>query len=365
MPVHAEAGKPLYVVARDAIRSAIDDGLFEPGQRMPSTANISRQMKVSLVTAHRALGELVGDGLLNRQQGRGTFVRRSVGAETQTVRAAGRVGLVVHKESSLADHFHGQVLEGVRQAARAAHLDLMLLRFGDDLRRECDGFLWVNPLPGEVAEMRRRSGNRPCVIAGAKVPPELAETVAAVDADNRGLAETATKHLLDLGHRRLGYVGGGAHDDAASNARDRRLGFNTACAKRSVSVCPCNTLDAKAWRLEPSERQRLVEMLRGDERPTAIFAAGYYYALDVYTAASEAGLSLPGDLSVVGVDDPPSAAHLSPPLTTMRQPLVRLGHAAVAALVKQLSGEAVDHTISRRRSLFAELIIRGSTGPAA
>ena len=101
-------------------------------------------------------------------------------------------------------------------------------------------------------------------------------------------------------------------------------------------------------------------MLLAPDRPTALFAAGYYYALDVYAAALEAGLTIPEDLSLLGVDDPPSAAHLSPPLTTLRQPLVELGRMAARGLFDIIAGEA---SLPCRTTLRAELIERASVSP--
>ena len=99
-------------------------------------------------------------------------------------------------------------------------------------------------------------------------------------------------------------------------------------------------------------------MLTNGQRPTAIFAGGYYFALDVYAAVTAAGLRLPNSLSVIAVDDPPSASHLTPPLTTVRQPLIELGRAALTALFERISGA------SRRldtRQLQGELVVRQST----
>jgi LacI family transcriptional regulator len=104
----------------------------------------------------------------------------------------------------------------------------------------------------------------------------------------------------------------------------------------------------------------LIRLLSGPARPTAIFAAGYYFALDVYGAAGTVGLRVPEDVSVIGVDDPPSAAHLSPPMTTLRQPLVQLGHAAVTMLCEQIQQ---NNGNGGSRTLCAELVVRRSTGP--
>src|SRR5258706_6117132 len=72
-PVVAQPGQPLYQTVKQTVREAIDSGLFRPGQQMPSTKELSEKLSVSLVTAHRALQELVVAGVLQRTQGKGTF----------------------------------------------------------------------------------------------------------------------------------------------------------------------------------------------------------------------------------------------------------------------------------------------------
>jgi LacI family transcriptional regulator len=119
-------------------------------------------------------------------------------------------------------------------------------------------------------------------------------------------------------------------------------------------------LKGEGWRLSERHRTELIRLLSGPNRPTAIFAAGYYFALDVYAAAQTVGLRIGETLSVVGVDDPPSAAFLSPPLTTLRQPLIQLGHSAVTALVDRCRSDAAPF---ENRTLQAELVIRRSSGP--
>src|SRR4051794_30865268 len=113
-PVKSQPGRPLYLAVRDAVREAIDAGVFRPGEQIPSTKRLSQTLAVSLVTAHRALQELVSSGVLERSQGRGTFVHQRYGDRTIS---GARVGLVLHADASLADLYHSQILEGIRQAA--------------------------------------------------------------------------------------------------------------------------------------------------------------------------------------------------------------------------------------------------------
>jgi DNA-binding LacI/PurR family transcriptional regulator len=352
--VVSQPGRPLYLTVKDAVREAIDAGMFRPGEQMPSTKDLSERLSVSLVTAHRALQELVASGILQRSQGKGTFVHERY-LEQRSAVSTCRVGLVFHSDCSLADYYHNQILEGVRQAAQHLAVDLVLLRFGEDLRRECNSYLYVNPLPREIETVAAQTNRRtPLLVVGAR---SHLKNVSSIDADNRDLARQAVDHLASLGHTRIGYIGSA---DDSTNSRDRLAGFVEACESREIS-CRCqNVIKSASWQLGEAERMAMIRMLSSPERPTAIFAAGYYFALDVYGAAATVGLRLPEDLSIVGVDDPPSAAHLSPALTTLRQPLVQLGHAAVTALCEHVSNS---HTALKSRTLKAELVIRRSSAP--
>jgi DNA-binding LacI/PurR family transcriptional regulator len=356
-PVIPQAGKPLYLTVKDAVREAISKGVFSPGEQMPSTKELSEQLSVSLVTAHRALQELVTAGILQRSQGKGTFVHQRY-LDREKNLSVTRLGLVFHREASVADFYHSQILEGVRQAAQQLNVDLVLLRFGEDVRNECNGYLFVNPLPSEVDGIVNASGrNQPILIVGAR--HGTSKRIACIDVDNVDLASEAVNHLAGLGHARLAYVGGA---DQLSNSRDRWEGFRAGCESRGMAARPEFVIKGESWRLDERERNALIRALTGPNRPTAVFAAGYYFALDVYAAASTSGLRIPEDLSVVGVDDPPSAALLAPPMTTLRQPLVQLGHAAVTALFERIRNEAAN---PQSRTLRAELVIRRSSAAAA
>jgi LacI family transcriptional regulator len=352
-PVQPQPGKPLYLAAKERIREAIDAGAFHPGEQMPSTKDLSDQLEISLVTAHRALQELVNAGVLQRSQGKGTFVHQAYLEGKRTVSEC-RVGLVIQPEASLIDTYHGQVVEGIRQAAHAMNVDLLLLRFDEDLRKECNGFLYVNPLAPELDALTGPAKRRcPIVVVGARVE---SPAVASLDVDNVQLARQALAHLIAQGHTSIGYVGG---PDELSHCRDRWKGYLDALAERQLSPKPQWVLKGAHWRLDERERTELVRLLGAPNRPTAIFAAGYSYALDVYAAAQTNGLRIGEALSVVGVDDPQSAAHLAPPLTTMRQPLMQLGHSALTTLIERIRQ---DGGRGDRCLLQAELVIRRSTG---
>lgn len=357
-PITAEQGTPLYVLAREAIKDAVDAGRLQPGAQLPSTKALSEQLGVSLVTVHRALQELVAAGVLRRGQGRGTFVHERYN-ERRDAATGTRLGIVFHGECSLADSFHGQLFEGVRQEATDRGIDLVLLRFGEDWRRECSGYLYVNPLPGQLDQpprfmtRSRSSGSQqePVVVLGARFDRP---GVGWIDTDNVEIGRIAARHLAERGARSLVYLGDGSD---LSNSRDRWMGFTSACAQAGLPFDPAeDAIRVADWRLNDEAERRLRERL-ATESDVAVFAAGYYFALGVYKVAAELGLRVGDDVAVLGVDDPPSAAYLSPGLSTVAQPLIDVGRQAVSALmdVIQQPGEP------SRRTLAPELKVREST----
>ena len=327
-PVTPQPGKSLYLVARDRLREAIDAGLYAPGQQMPSTKELSEKLAVSLVTAHRALQELVNAGILERSQGKGTFVHRAYAEGKKSVSDL-RIAVLLHREASLADFVHNQIVEGIRQGAQATDCDLIFPRYEDDVRKEWQGVIMVSPRAGDVQSVLAKRRTR-LVIAG---PPIDSPEHCAISVDNVQLARQAVGHLTGHGHTAVGFIGGA---DSAGVNRDRWLGYVQGLNDRSLTPHPDWVVRSESWHLSERERNDLMRLLSGSNRPTAIFAAGFYYALDIYSAAQTLGLSIGRDLSVIAIDDPPSAAYLSPPLTTVRQPLLRMGHGAITTLVEMI-----------------------------
>ena len=349
-PLEVRPGRPLYRQAQDAIVNAIESGRFRPGDRLPSTKDLSGQLGVSLVTAHRALQELVGSGVLDRTQGRGTFV---IDPALRAV-PRHRLGVVMQPDASMADYYHSILFEGMRQAAEKAHAELSVGRLTHEGRLECDAYLAINPVDANLRELaeRLRPEQRLAVVGARSTHAEIPH----FDVDNADLTRRAVDHLVGLGHRRIAFVGGA---EELSNTRDRHIGFDAALRDLGLDAAACPVIAAAGWQFDDAEREGMNALLRRKDRPTAVFAAGYYLALDVYEAAAAVGLRVPDDLSVVGTDNPGSCAYLSPGLTTMAQPLPELGAAAVEAMVAWLRDPDAAHPDSV--VLPASLVARDST----
>jgi LacI family transcriptional regulator len=174
-----------------------------------------------------------------------------------------------------------------------------------------------------------------------------------VDSDNLAGAVLATRHLIDLGHTRIAFLGG--RPDLESS-RQREEGFRQAMADAGLAVDPA-LVRVGGYRRETAARPA-AELLELEHPPTAVFAANDLSALAVIDVARGRGVDVPNDLSVVGFDDVPEAALSDPPLTTVRQPIQQMGAAAVDLLVRLLAGEQVEPAHVR---LPTRLVRRGST----
>ncbi len=174
-----------------------------------------------------------------------------------------------------------------------------------------------------------------------------------VDADNLGGAVLAVRHLLDLGHRRIGFLSGRA--DLVS-ARLREDGYRHALIEAGVGVDESLVREG-GYRAESATRPAR-ELLDRPDRPTAIFAANDLTAIRTMEVAAQLGLSVPDDLSVVGFDDVPDASQFAIPLTTVAQPLHEMGRRAMELLLDILS----ERDIPQPHVTFdTRLVVRAST----
>ncbi|MGA2493413.1 MAG: LacI family DNA-binding transcriptional regulator [Roseiarcus sp.] len=180
-----------------------------------------------------------------------------------------------------------------------------------------------------------------------------------VASDNRAGAKSATEYLLRLGHRFIACVAG---PKDLPNAQERRMGYEDVALPilRSAGVDPSAYIVSAHFSYDSGYAaiRRLMDVA---PRPTAIFASSDQQAIGALRAAADLGLAVPGDLSIVGFDDIPLANLVMPRLTTVGQPVAKIGVLAMQLLLDLLSGGSVPR---RRRHLLAtSLQIRQSCAP--
>lgn len=172
-----------------------------------------------------------------------------------------------------------------------------------------------------------------------------------VSRDRQGCA-MAAEHLAELGHQRIGYISGNL---AYPSAHERRGGYDQGLSRHGLAIAP--ELDAVGDYSFESGIEAARRILAHPQRPTAIVCANDQMAAGAYHAAYEIGLTIPGDLTIIGFDDADVATRIYPPLTTVRLPTRDMARVAVEGLL--------DPEAARSNLVFeATLLIRGSSGPA-
>lgn len=200
----------------------------------------------------------------------------------------------------------------------------------------------------------------PLVVIGRDFQHKAVDYIAA---DNFTGGFEATQHLIDLGHKRIGFIGATL---AFGKNLKRLQGYLEALSKHDIEVDERLITghkdalsDAPGYSTEEMGYEGMKRLLSLPNRPTAVFARNDFTAIGAMTAIKESGLQIPHDIAIVGFDDIPLATHTSPPLTTVRQPMRIQGQLAAELLLQRIEkGEALPRT---ERILNCELIIREST----
>jgi LacI family transcriptional regulator len=265
--------------------------------------------------------------------------------------------------------FHGplmtyslEIMEGVVTAANDAGVDVVVARTDIAPHRAAQLIREraVNDWQAVIAITTASS--ELSVLSRAHVPTVVIDPIGAPQAEvisvgstNFAGGLTATQHLLDLGHRRIAYIGGTA--SAACN-QARLQGFRGAMEAAGASI-PKQYERNGRFRYEDglAEGAALLEL---PVPPTGIFSANDEMALGILEAARARGIRVPQDLSIVGFDDTEVARVSAPPLTTVAQPLRRMGTVALRTALRLGAGGRVD---SHHVELATELVVRGSTAP--
>ncbi len=285
-------------------------------------------------------------------------------ARSLVTRRTGILGVVIPEAVStlFTDPFFPQFLRGTTEACNAHQQQLMLVLLSDPTGEQemyqrvlrngyLDGVIVASATVGDplIAAMLR--DGIPFVSVGRH--PD--KRVHVVDVDNLGGARVAVEHLLRLGHRRIATIAGPA---GMTSGQDRLEGYRQALESYHVPLD--KRLVVHGDYTEAGGALAMQQLLpRG---PTAVFVASDTMAVGALKWLRQAGRRVPDDIALVGFDDIPVASAVEPRLTTVRQPISRLGALAVDVLVGLLQGPAAAPSSPQRIVLPTELVIRESCG---
>ncbi|MEZ0324912.1 MAG: LacI family DNA-binding transcriptional regulator [Fimbriimonas sp.] len=334
-----------------------------------------RRTTIADVAKHAGVGKVTVSYVLN---GQSRTARISEETEKKVLRCAEELGyrpnalarmLVTQRSDALAvvfqygaffsalSSFTSEAMRGVCAACVESGFDLMLhTKAADDPIHEACA-LMDGRVDG-VLMLRDRDDPAMAEVVAHKFPCVLFFTrsddphVPFVDSDNYAGGRMATSHLLELGHQKIGMVIGPAGSVAAG---DRFNGYRNALESAGIELRPDYVVSGVG--IDPTD---FIKLITREDRPTALFVWSDDDAFICMQTAIELGLSIPEDLSIVGYDSSEACERSKPALTSVRQPVFDMAHAATRLLVSLVRGTPVERT----RIVFPpDLDVRGSTAP--
>ena len=363
-PEETEKPAPLFRRIAEDLRQRVSQGIWQADEALPSRGQLCEEFGTTRVTLDKAIQELVRAGVLHSARGVGTFVARPA-PERAAPKAAPRslrLGVVMERttlktvpEDTWSDNFYfGPLFQGLRDGVAGEAVDMVYAHLPREEYQEfyhtseIDGLLLIAPSREELPMLHELTGKAiPYIAVGlSSTAPEDA-LLACADTDNvRGAAE-AMRHLLGLGHRRIALINLAT---AHGNHYDRLLGYRRAMETAGAPIFPEDLVLCPTYEYQGFE-DRIEDWVIGAKSsgnlPTAIFASDYLMALTTLKVLRRHGLRVPEDISLVSFDDPLSAAHLTPALTTVRQPVYPLGPTRRPATASRLAGRFAS---ARRRN---------------
>jgi DNA-binding LacI/PurR family transcriptional regulator len=263
---------------------------------------------------------------------------------------------------NLTDYTYASIIDGAETEARRHGYFLISVSARDPAdfnvlveqliaSQRTEGLLALNPYIDDRSQ--HLPAGVPTVIVGARARDERSHSVS-LDEANAG--RMATQYLISMGHRRIAHLTGPLEEDCS---QDRQAGYQQALEAAGIAFDPTLVMEGD-W--SATSGHHAVECLLEDGADfTAIFAQNDRIAVGAIRALREAGLQVPGQVSVVGFDDMPLASYFDPPLTTLRQDIFCIGCEAARLLIQaiQQPGRPPQHM-----RLPVELIVRGSSAKA-
>ncbi|MFJ8937820.1 LacI family DNA-binding transcriptional regulator [Streptomyces sp. NPDC102365] len=334
-----------------------------PAAAQPATlAEIAREAGVSAPTVSKVLNGRADVAPSTRTRVEDLLRQHGYRRRRAEASRSPLIDLVFHELESA---WAMEVIRGVENVARDEGLSVVL---SESAGRLTPGRTWADQVAarrphGVVLVLSGLDESQRALLTSRSIPfvvvdpaGDPGDDAPSVGATNWQGGLAATRHLADLGHRRIGVISGPSR---MMCSRARLDGYRAALDTAGLPVDPA-LVRSGDFHHDSGYRAGL-ELLRLPDRPTAVFAGNDLQALGLYEAARELGLRVPEDLSIVGFDDLPVARWVGPPLTTVRQPLTEMAEAA-ARLVLDL-GRSERPSTATRVELATSLVVRSSTAP--
>jgi len=355
---------PKYLQLKEEILSWIAGGKYRPGDKLPSENELAEQFSLSRQTVRQSIGELVQEGWLAREQGKGTFVSR-LSAERRNPTGNRTVGVIT---TSISDYIFPSIVRGIEAALKEKGYRMLLSSTDHrkDRERECLEMMLSHSVSALIVEPTKSAEGNPnfdnyLAIEDHGIPmlminetyPDLECPSVRMDDDAGGLM--AANYVIELGHRK---IAGLFKTDDLQGVR-RMKGFIRACREHKLPSDGSTIIRYSTEDKEERPQRMLRELLLSDQPPTALVCYNDQLAVSLLDTIRELGLRIPEDLSIIGYDDSFLATATEIKLTTIEHPKSGLGEQAANLIVARLEKEAV---ASNKEILYPpKLVIRQST----
>jgi LacI family transcriptional regulator len=312
-------------------------------RRKPSSWDIAHEANVSQSTVSRVLNNSPRISEATAQRVKDAMARLgyspNAAARTLITGRSNLIGLVV---SNIANPFYPEVIEAIVATAAEQDYNVVLCNTQESkelqssyldllIEHQVDGAILTSSLIDSQDVLSRVGMDRIPLVMVNRTVGDL--PVDSVRLDNYEAGRIVAAHFVDLGHRSLGYVGGLS---ATSTNEARLRGFRSRLSELGVDLPAKNVVGGAFTR--DSGYQLAKDLIASDERPTAVFCADDLIALGTMDAVIDAGLRIPEDVAIIGVDDVPAASLRTVGLSTVRQPAGEMGRRAVSLLLERLRG---------------------------
>ncbi|PKL90258.1 MAG: hypothetical protein CVV23_01265 [Ignavibacteriae bacterium HGW-Ignavibacteriae-2] len=356
---------PLYEQIKKNIKKKIESDELKEGEKIGSNNELARYYDVSLITIKKAVSSLVADGVLYTRIGKGTYVasKNNWKLDHSKVR---NLGLVIR---NLNHPFFSMIIPNIEARANALGYNILISSSADNLVKEenqinhfknlgVDGLIIASfsleyRATNYIKELHEQ--NFPYIMISYMHDPNYWY----VGSDHEYGAYLATSHLAELGYKTIGYVHGGEKNILGEV---RRIGYEKAMVENDLPINRKNMfyLDPLEYDMARYESGESIgkKFLKLKNRPRAMFIYSDSAALGFMSVLLENGISIPGDVAVVGFNDIKIAQYSAVPLTTIHQPIDEIGKLAVDTIHKRIN----DEQASSRIILKPSLVIRKSCG---
>jgi DNA-binding LacI/PurR family transcriptional regulator len=345
-------------------RSQIQQGIWSPGMKLPEAEQISLNLGVGSTTVKSVMSQLANTGLLQRIQNRGTFISSNLESKADTGIAMSVDFLFFEDPEELevgnfANDFLGCWVANQRSMSES--LQVRCVKEESRLQEVLTDILHRKPpivitmgvdIPHLFALQEMKQQGIICLNLFPNVVELIPPSLAIQEED---VVRAQVEHLFSLGHRKIAYLHAAREDSYFRGINSRRESFYKLCLEFHLDICS-DWVRYVGWKPEDIRRE-VHQIMEGNNHPTAMIIYDNY--VNPVYAELRACKFVPGtDISLVGTDDMPWAAHVDPPLTSVRIPRMR-----ATCIAREMMADLLSHKDLVNRFLETNLVIRQSTSP--